>query len=303
MRSPLSLRRALAALAASGVALGAASTLAIAAPARAEHRVDATAAASVVSEACTVTAGDLTWGFKESFRSYISGTIAHGQWEPIDGAAYTTPAFSWVMAAGTASPEGAPAEVAFAGGIHFTGHDGLLDTTIANPTLVIDGPAHATLRLDVSGVSMEAALAGESTVDTAAQVPFVDIDLTAMTVDETGGVVTLVATDAPTAITADGFAAFGNYEAGAAFDPISFRVSAECPIVAAAETPEVEPTVAASAESAGADALPWGVLLGVGAALVVAAGVVLAVTRARRRGRASAQPAGSGEGPAPDGAP
>lgn len=150
--------------------------------------------------------GDPHLGVKESFRSYISGTIARGQWQTTGDAAYATPAFTWSSRTGTAAPSGAPAEVSFTGGIRFTGHDGLLDTTLADPTLVIDQPGHAVLRLDVSGVTMDAAMAGETTATTSTQVPFVDIDLSGATTSVDGDTVTINAAEAPTAITAEGFA-------------------------------------------------------------------------------------------------
>src|SRR5690606_23738697 len=50
-------------------------------------------AVSAVLTGCTVTDAELVWGYKESFRSYISGSIAHGEWTVADGAAYETPNF------------------------------------------------------------------------------------------------------------------------------------------------------------------------------------------------------------------
>lgn len=290
MRSPLSFPRALvvAALAASAV-LVAAPTTSLSA-----HAAEpVSAAATPAADTCTVSGADLTWGFKESFRSYISGSIAHGEWQVIDGAAYATPAFTWSTATGTTSPGGAPAEVAFTGGIHFTGHDGLLDTTVANPTLVIDSAAHAVLRLDVASVPMDAAMAGDTAMRTLTQVPFVDIDLTGATITATDGGVDIAVTDAPTAITADGFAAFGNYAAGTAFDPISIHVVAACAVQTAVATPVAgpEPTVAAALTSDETDAADirdtsWGVLVGAAAALAVVAAVVIPIVVTRRRQRA-----------------
>ena len=203
MRPPLSFRRALAASALVASFFAALSS----------HAVEpAAAAATPAADTCTVSAADLTWGFKESFRSYISGSIAHGEWQAIDGAGYATPAFTWQAATGTTSPEGVPAEIAFAGGIRFTGHDGLLDTTVANPTLVIDSGAHAVLRLDVASVPMDAAMAGDTAMQTLTQVPFVDVDLSGATITPRDGgatgAVEIAATAAPTAITADGLAAY-----------------------------------------------------------------------------------------------
>ncbi|MGV8876288.1 MAG: HtaA domain-containing protein, partial [Rhodoglobus sp.] len=49
---------------------------------------------------CSVSDAAITWGVKESLRSYISGTIAHGEWTVSDGASYSTPNFGWSDGAG-----------------------------------------------------------------------------------------------------------------------------------------------------------------------------------------------------------
>lgn len=230
------------------------------------------------TEACAVTGGSLTWGFKESFRSYISGTIAKGSWEPIDGATYETPVFSWPATGGSVDPATGAGSVTFGGGVRFSGHAGLLDTTIANPTLVLE-PGGSRILLDVRGVSMDDALAGVTDrVNSAEQVDFVALD-TATTPAPTGEV--LSAADAATTLTADGAAQFGSYEAGTAFDPVSFEVQLACAEadVAAVATPE--PTQASAAGNADDDATAW--RWGIGAALAAIAASVAVVAVARRR--------------------
>ncbi|WP_243232118.1 HtaA domain-containing protein [Microbacterium sp. CIAB417] len=260
----------------SAIALSAA-LLALPTPALGTER-----SAAAVDETCAVTGGSLTWGFKESFRSYISGTIAKGSWEPVDGASYTTPVFSWPATGGSVDPATGEGSVSFGGGVRFTGHNGLLDTTIAQPTLVIDSSG-AHLLLDVSGLSMEDALAGATDrVHSAAQVDFVALDLAAAasTTTDTG----ISATEVPTAVTADGYAQFGNYETGTAFDPISFDVTFAC--VDPAPDPDVasapEPTPAAETAAAETPAPVW--LWGIGAAFAaVAAAATVIIARLRRR--------------------
>lgn len=249
----------------------------------------APAAAVVTPGACTVDAADITWGFKESFRSYISGTIANGEWQTEGGASYTTPNFSFTGGTGTYDPDAATGNVAFPGAIHFTGHEGLLQTSVSAPTLQITGAGSARLLLDISSVPMEQALAGNNTVHTATQVPFVDIDLSSATVTRTDADVTIAGTELPTAITAEGFAAFGNYDAGTAFDPIALTVHATCaPAEEEAEaTATAEPTAATEAAptatpvtDAVADTgwVPWAV--GGGVVVVLAAvGTTLVVRR------------------------
>jgi opacity protein-like surface antigen len=274
-------------LASFAVAALATSLLGAAAPAVAAETVTT---AAVAPGACTVTGGQLTWGFKESFRSYISGTIANGAWEPIDGASYATPSFSWPAVSGEIDPADGTGTVVFGGGVRFTGHSGLLDTTIANPTLELSGAA-AQLRLDVTGLSMDDALAGATeNVQTATQVAFVDLDVASVPV--TVGETSLTGAAVPTAITADGYAQFGNYETGTAFDPITFDVQLDCAVAEPEVTVEPEPmmtTTAAETEDASDAAdLTW--LWAVGGGLVaVAAGVTVAVVVVRRRSGGDAQ--------------
>jgi Htaa len=201
---------ALLAVVAVGVSGATASTITAAVPA---SNLLATAGA------CEVTAGSLTWGFKESFRSYISGTIAKGKWTVGDGATYSTPNFGWTDASG--SLDGAAGSIAFAGSIEFTGHGGILDTTVANPSVRFDGST-AYLDLDVAGTTQQGNPIDEKSVE------FVVLDLTAATVEATGSTVEIVG--APAHLTADGAHAFGTYKSGEKFDPVtlSFTTSSTC---------------------------------------------------------------------------
>ena len=316
MRSLCVSRRALAALAVPAIVGVALLTPVVAEPAVAAVAAESAVADDLASAACTVTAAELTWGFKESFRSYISGSIAKGSWEVEDGATYETPAFGWPDGTGDYDLATATGEIAFAGGIQFSGHGGLLQTRVANPTLVFAGPGSAQLLLDISGVAMEDALAGDEAVEEFDQVPFVEIDLSDAVTAAADGTVTLTATDAPTTITEDGFAAFGNYEPGTAFDPITITVSGECadpePEPEAGTAPDEEP-VATPTQTALADASADGdaddagtiALIAGGVAAVVAALVVVFVVRRRRAASTGAASTGGAptEGASTVGAP
>lgn len=171
-----------------------------------------TAAAS-----CELTGGTLTWGVKESFRSYISGGIAHGSWEALDGATYETPNFNFTNGAGTAAAA-TGAEVKFGGKLHFTGHNGLLDLTMSNPTLVIKDNQSATLKLDMRSNDTS----GELAVDES-QVTVADINLAGNVTHDSN---TITITAAPAVLAESGVAAFGDfYEAGAELDPVTFSVT------------------------------------------------------------------------------
>ncbi|GAA1536371.1 hypothetical protein HD600_001520 [Microbacterium ginsengiterrae] len=236
---------------------------------------------------CEIAGGDLTWGFKESFRSYISGTIANGTWEATDGATYETPSFGWSDVSGEFDPETTSGAAEFSGAVHFTGHDGLLDTVIANPTLVFAEDGTGTLLLDLSNLTMEDALAGNTdNVQTITQASFVALDLAAAPLQLGEDGTTLTATAVPTTITQEGFDAFGTYETGTAFDPISVTLTLDCPEeeaeVVATAAPTDEPVAAPRTPGGAPDASWIGWLVGIALAAALIAVVVWLVLRRRR---------------------
>lgn len=166
------------------------------------------------ADSCTLTEGTLTWGVKESFRSYISGGIARGSWELVDGASYTTPNFMFSGGTGSAKLDGTAA-VNFAGGVNFTGHGGILDLRMANPTVRIDSAEKATLLLDMRSNDMSGNLAVDEK-----QVALINLNIAgALTVDAN----TVTITAAPATMSASGVAAFSDfYEEGVEFDPVTF---------------------------------------------------------------------------------
>lgn len=221
----------------------------------------AAAGPAVEEGGCPVEGAELSWGFKESFRAYIDGSIAQGEWTTSDGASYETPLFAWPTGVGGYDAETGEADLAFTGSVRFTGHGGVLDTTIANPRVMIDDE-RAVLMLDVTGTTQEGATV------TATDVEFVELDLGAA--EESGGLDQVALSGIPATLTAAGAAAFGSYETGSAFDPVELRITLDPACVEAT----LETASAASA-------LPW-VLLAALVALVVAAAAAILVRRARR---------------------
>ncbi|GAA5154913.1 hypothetical protein GCM10025768_26930 [Microbacterium pseudoresistens] len=252
---------------------------------------------------CTVSDGTLTWGFKESFRSYISGSIANGSWEAMDGATYETPVFTWSGAHGEIDAAG-HGEISFTGSVLFTGHGGLLQTTIAEPVLVLDD-AGAHLSLDITGVSMDDALAGgEVTPEVREGVPFAALELPALD----WAAPQIAAVDIPATVTAEGFEAFGSYEAGTPLDPISIALTSTCETEkkpAEETTAPVDDTTDAAFDAPGADGgsaddgswVPWAI--GGAAVFIVAAGATALLVRRRGAGSGEASDAAH----APDDAP
>jgi hypothetical protein len=228
------------------------------------------APAVVETVGCPVSDATLTWGFKESFRSYISGSIANGEWTVSDGATYEVPNFGFASGTGGYDGETGEGLIGFTGSIEFTGHDGALDTTVANPQVRFIDADTAVILLDISGETQDGTATDQQAVE------FVELDLSAAAVTNVDGAVTI--TDAPATLTSAGSAAFGTYETGEAFDAVTLAFTTpEC-----AATPAVteEPEEAPVAENEGGD-LGW--LVWVLAALLLVAIIVVVVLVVRRR--------------------
>ena len=174
---------------------------------------------AVPEDACQVEEVLITWGFKESFRSYISSSIANGSWEVSGDVGYETPEFTFTGGSGFLAPDRSLGEVGFTGGIVFSGHDGILETSLQNPELVVTGPRQATLVLDVTGDTMEEVSVNQRDVDFAS----VTWDGSVETVDADQGVWRVEG--AQVVLTQEGSEAFGTYPAGEVLDPMSFTLS------------------------------------------------------------------------------
>lgn len=215
---------------------------------------------------CAVDDATLSWGFKEAFRSYLSSSIANGEWTVADGATYETPVFGFSGGTGGYDAATATGGVAFPGSVNFYGHGGVLDTTISNLTIRFVDADSAVLVLDLSGDTQ----AGETVVEEA--VEFAELDLSAATVSFENGVLTV--TDAPATLTEAGSDSFGTYEAGTELDPVSVQltVSNDCAEAAPAPGDAVE-------SAADLSWLAWAIPV----ALLVIAGIVVGIVLARRR--------------------
>ena len=260
------------------VALAAVPTAASAAP----HVAQETAAG------CEVSGGTLSWGLKESFRSYISGSIANGTWETSEGAEYETPNFQWGGASGNIDPETGTGAVSFTGTVHFTGHDGVLDLTLANPTIEFEGDGKAALLLDAKSTDME----GELAVDEQQEwVGDLTVESEVVPSDDA-----LELADMPAELTNSGAGAFaGFYEAGVELDPVSVNLEfSGCDASAAPASTPAEPSAEQDdAETqpvmAPAQGIPW-LPIGIGgvALLVIGFTVGMLVGGRKPKQRATA---------------
>ena len=207
---------------------------------------------------CQVLESEITWGFKESFRSYISGAIALGQWTTSGDVDYTTPVFIFSGGEGALAPDRSSGSVAFEGELLFEGHGGILRTSLGDPTLTLQGPRQATLAFDVTGDTMD--MVSVSTDD----VEFVTLEWSAG--DESLDVATgeWLIRDAKATLTTSGSNAFGTYPAGEEFDPLDLRL------------------VVASSCFTESAVNPWWVAGGIGGLALVGGGTVWITARARR---------------------
>ncbi len=207
---------------------------------------------------CQVQESEVTWGFKESFRSYISGAIALGQWTTSGDVDYTTPVFIFSGGEGALAPDRSSGSVAFEGELLFEGHGGILRTLLGDPTLTLQGSRQATLVFDVTGDTMD--MVSVSTDD----VEFVTLEWSAG--DESLDIATgeWVVTGAKATLTTAGSDAFGTYPAGEEFDPLDLRL------------------VVASSCFTESAVNPWWVAGGIGGLALVGGGTVWITARARR---------------------
>ena len=160
----------------------------------------------------TVKSANLGWGVRDSFRNYVRGGIANGSWE-LNGTSYSSDVFNWSN--GTGTFKDGKGSISFSGSVRFTGHHGILDTTIANPRLEINGNSgtlYATMNSnDPSG---KATNYGE--------VALLKVDLSGL--QSSADAVSV--NGAATTLTAEGAKAFaGFYDAGKDMAPLSFSAA------------------------------------------------------------------------------
>lgn len=160
----------------------------------------------------TIKSANLGWGVRDSFRNYVRGGIANGSWE-LNGTSYSSDAFNWSN--GTGTFKGGKGSISFSGSVRFTGHHGILDTTIATPRLEINGNSgtlYATMNSnDPSG---KATNYGE--------VALLKVDLSGL--QSSADAVSV--NGAATTLTAEGAKAFaGFYDAGKDMAPLSFSAA------------------------------------------------------------------------------
>lgn len=224
------------------------------------------------------------WGVRRTFREYVTGSIAKGEWKLSEGAQDGGALFRFPKGEGTYDEKKGTLTADFAGTLRFTGEHGL-DLALSKVAVQVkDGKG--TLLADVEskgdeGVSLKKA-------------PLVTFAAAAEDLKPADGLVAL--TEAPSKLTADGAKAFGGmYEAGSAMDPLSLAValdgdaklpalpdlgSSAKPSPQTAKSAEPKTENAAESSDSSSNAVPIGI--GAGVALLLAAGVAFGVVRKKR---------------------
>jgi hypothetical protein len=235
----------------------------------------------LTAESCTVQSATLDWGFKESFRNYLE-SIAHGEWQVGNGASYAYPNYSFTGSTGGYDAATASGGASLGGSVRFTGHEGVLDTTISNPQIELVDANTGYLLFDVVGETRD----GEAI--TVSGIRFAELDLAAGSVEsiETG----ITASAVPATLTTDGAAAFGTYPAGEELDDASFTLTLapECANGVAVTSAQSSDSDDSSSEESAVDAsaidaesanLSWvawvvGIMVLLGAAIAVTVAVM-----------------------------
>ncbi|WP_154606358.1 HtaA domain-containing protein [Arthrobacter sp. AQ5-05] len=206
--------------------------------------------ASPTTSAVELTGGQLDWGVSKFFRDYITGNIAKGAITPAGGASANP---DGTLRFPAVALDSAGRTLAFGGSVAFTGHHGALSTNISDIRIDL---AQGMLLADVESISMSTGL-----LEKYDDVKFATVDTAG--VQETG--TAFVGTALPSAIHADGVPAFSNvFNAGAAFDPVTFNVTyktvVQAPVVGvspAAVSAVPGETATFTAAATGHDSVQW----------------------------------------------
>lgn len=181
-------------------------------------------AAVAAAATIPIKGGEVDWGIKESFRSYVKGP-AGGQIEVTGGAAEAADGtYAFPIDSGTYDLESHTTSVQGSGAVHFTGHFSggvpALDLTFSDPRVVV-GTATGTVYADVSSKSMATGV-----VEEFPGVEFATLDPSGVAPAFGAEAVRLDAI--PAVLTAAGATAFaGFYPAGAQLDPLGMTAAFE----------------------------------------------------------------------------
>ncbi|MFE7400796.1 HtaA domain-containing protein [Streptomyces sp. NPDC057557] len=166
--------------------------------------------------------GTLDWGVKKSFRTYVTGPIAHGKVETTAGATASGDGYRFPDATGHFDADKQTLDADFDGKVRFLGHQEngayTLDLSLTGMEIQVNG-TKGTLIADVSAKDRET-----KKVSTYTGLAVADLKLPKGELAARNGVVTLSAV--PATLTADGTKAFGGmYRAGEQLDALTVAVA------------------------------------------------------------------------------
>lgn len=151
-----------------------------------------------------------SWALKESFQSYITGSIAKGKWD-LSGVGYSGGKYQFTGNGGNVDTSSQQGTISYGGAMQFTGHNGILDLNIANPEIQFNGGT-GRLVADVRSSNME----GEKR--DFGRTVLGDLSFSSLDVSENS-----VSGEASVSLTQDGSVAFAEfYDPGTQLAPISF---------------------------------------------------------------------------------
>ncbi|MFI6283448.1 HtaA domain-containing protein [Streptomyces sp. NPDC051018] len=234
------------------------------------------------SEAGSLQDAAVDWGVRRTFREYVTGPIAKGEWALSGGAQDGGALFRFPRGKGTYDAKRQSLDAAFAGSVRFTGER--LDLTLTRVTAKVTG-GKGTLSADV--------VSGGTTRKAVPLITFEARDFA-----PENGLAAL--TEVPATLTAGGAGAFGGmYKAGTAMDPVSLALTVDkkaklpaLPDLGSDVTPAPSETAPTAPATPAADAVPaadssdssspTGTYIAVGAGVVLAAAIALYAVRRRR---------------------
>ncbi|RKN12147.1 HtaA domain-containing protein [Streptomyces radicis] len=238
------------------------------------------------------------WGVRRTYREYVTGPVAEGAWELEGGALDGGALFRFPEGEGTVDPGAGAAEVAFAGGVRFTGTG--LDLRLDGVTVTVaDGTGTLAADVTAEGATEE-------------DQPLVTFE--AGPGEPESGL--LLLSEVPTELTERGAAAFGDlYAPGTAMDPLTLAIAvdenAELPALPdlgveptaeaspePSDHPEPTPATADSGDGGGASTTT---LIATGAAALAA--LAVAALLLRRRAARAAGPTATTEEETPSTSP
>lgn len=188
--------------------------------------VAAAAPGLAASSSLRTVTGTLTWGVKQSFRSYvINMPISEGTITLSGGVTQTggeASPFVWPAGSGTVT-EGGTVSVQYGGSVRFFKHDGELDVTISEPLLTVapDGTGTISVTHTTPEGTSSPVLALVSSVAVTDDGSTVDVNNGDPTVDSDGSTTVLAETGVPvfTAVIGGDESVF--YDAGAQMNAFS----------------------------------------------------------------------------------